>query len=159
VVHRSNHLNLCKTVPAVMSAGLIDHWQFFQFSPTGPLGHRNREKFQIDDREFARFRGEMERALSDAGFCGKAEFKTNRAREGAYVLVDSEGWAWSPVSPRNDGQRADGSSQREVLGNIAEAGDFPRIMAAIIGRKSPRPSGSRPDLLTPLRDLGAPPQG
>jgi MoaA/NifB/PqqE/SkfB family radical SAM enzyme len=124
VVHRLNLDTLYALPESISQKVVISKWQFFQYMPIGPLGHKNREIYQISEEEFEAFRHSSLWSLS-----WKAEFKKGSGRKGNYLFVDSDGIAWVPkvsFSGHWD-KNQDETNQRRIVGDIRKKEDYPRI--------------------------------
>lgn len=115
VVHARNVYELKKIYRLISAFKSVRQWQIFQYSPIGHLGYLNRDKYEIDDKLFHQVAEEI-----NSGTLGSdivIEAKSNRSRRGRYLLIDSDGFAWTPASdPRGDA----GGAKRLVLGSIAQ---------------------------------------
>lgn len=147
VLHRRNAHDVVRLVPLIARFRSIVKWQVFQFTPTGPLGYRNKDAFVIETSEFLSREDQVKTAVAASAFAGAVEFKSNSARKGNYLLVDSEGLAWipsTPLTPDWDDAR-DATRDRLILGNICDVSSHESILKAVL---LPR------EVLPPLLGIG-----
>ncbi|GEM_PF-861235 len=165
VVHRGNVDEIPDIVPVIRPFTSIVRWQLFQFAPTGPLGFRNRADYVLETPRFRIAAGRVADAASRAGFTGAVEPKAVEDRCGNYLLIDSVGLAWIPLTSSSGRPLPGGGPDRLILGDIRRADDHAQILAAALSPgdilpqllKAPRvPSarqpGSRTSLPSPGRD-------
>jgi MoaA/NifB/PqqE/SkfB family radical SAM enzyme len=138
VVHRFNLYELTELVATITRFPSIVKWQLFQFSPIGPLGYHNRQKFRITTEEFVAAVSTARGSAISGGFPGVIEEKTSSRRKYQYLLVDTDGAAWMPRQSSSEewDELADATDQRIVLGNINNRGDHERILQVVLSKKN-----------------------
>jgi MoaA/NifB/PqqE/SkfB family radical SAM enzyme len=119
VVYRQNVDTVADLFPILERHPAVVKWQVFQYSPTGPSGHRHLDTHAIDDAVFEELATLLRQRR--ACFSGELSIKSNARRKRAHVLVDSDGVAWRPAG-----------KEREVLGSIARRDDFERIVDVLL---------------------------
>ena len=125
VVHSGNLADIARIGQRISACGAVVEWQLFQFMPIGPLGNRNRERFEINPQEFM--------AAVDAGRRSvrsgvRVEPKSAARRKNRYLLIDSEGVVWVPE--QHAGARwesGDVNGERVVIGTIGDPGIVEQI--------------------------------
>jgi MoaA/NifB/PqqE/SkfB family radical SAM enzyme len=131
VVHRQNIAEVPSIFPLICRYPCVVKWQLFQFSPTGPLGFRNRDGYLIDEDSFLALDAHLCDEAAARHWSGDIELKTNARRRDAYVLVDSEGLAWQP-------NKAAATDRRVIVGDIKRPEDHARILDAVLRLRRPR---------------------
>jgi len=104
VVHSRNIDTLSQIMTIAVEAGAKE-WQIFEFTPIGPLGSRNAERFALQAGEFVAATRDVHRVAARLGL--NVVVKEITARLGVYFLIDDAGVAWLP-----DG------AKRQTLGHI-----------------------------------------
>lgn len=128
VVHKGNLDNLSRVADIITSAGGIEEWQLFQYMPIGPLGFRNRERYEISNEQYEAAVKDIDiTALGVKGI--KVTAKTAEKRKNRYLLLDASGQLWHPLQTQKVEWDADSvSSERKIIGHI----DDPLIIDKII---------------------------
>jgi acetolactate synthase-1/2/3 large subunit len=134
VVHRRNLGEIRCILPLISQYRCVVKWQLFQFSPTGPLGFRNRDAYVIDERPFLALDAGLRADAAARYWPAEIELKTNARRKDHYLLIDSEGLAWTPYSPTGGtwDPVTDATDHRVIIGDIKLAGDHPQILDAVL---------------------------
>ncbi len=129
VVHQANASEVTAIGELVAGFSGVRRWQLFQFSPTGPLGFLNREKFELPTRRFV----QVVRGLRLPGVVIDA--KSNARRKHSYLLIDSDGVAWVPKSSRGARWNTthDANAARVQIGSVCDPSDFARIVDLVDG--------------------------
>lgn len=104
VAHQGNLEDSYELAKLISSLDYITKWQIFQFLPLGRLALKNRECFEITDKQFTEFKDSVLKVFSKEN--GKVQFKSSKDRTNAYMLVDNSGNAW--ISPE----------EKKIIGNI-----------------------------------------
>ena len=74
----------------------VSKWQIFQYEPLGKFGLKNRNIFEITDRQFSDFQSAVLEVFNND--ISKLQFKASHNRKNAYMLIDNSGNAWIPSS-------------------------------------------------------------
>jgi MoaA/NifB/PqqE/SkfB family radical SAM enzyme len=128
VLHKLNVDRAADIAVAVADVPGLELWQVFQYSPTGPLGFRNRGDFAIDTECFDAAVAHLTRVAREQNAHFAIEAKRNADRIGQYLLVDSDGLAWVPdLADEPDV----GSSGRVIVGDIRDERDYARIASEL----------------------------
>jgi pyruvate-formate lyase-activating enzyme len=152
VVHRGNLTDLGPIASRIELFSGVTKWQLFQFSPSGPLGFHNRSTFEISEASFTQAQHEILSHRSTS-LPPVVEFKSNSARDGAYLLVDSEGQVWTPDAGAHPSSQA--APGRHLLGTIEQRQHWHSILE--FARRGATPDHNQP-LHSPTRDLGSSPE-
>ena len=97
----------------------IVEWQLFQFMPIGPLGYRNRKKYEISESLFWNCFRTTKDILCKSPFSEiKVTPKSASMRSGAYIIFDSDGVVWRPAEMGSEDLNG---GQRIVLGDLRDA--------------------------------------
>lgn len=130
VVHKENIEDIPNILPLLEPFEAIIKWQLFQFSPTGPLGFRNRSSYLIADAVFDAVASEMRKNAIGSRLQDRLEFKSNANRKSSYLLIDSAGLAWIPrMSPGSDwDSEKDANDLRIIIGDISKNDDYQSII-------------------------------
>ncbi len=150
VVHKENAAEISSIGLLISRFAGVRRWQLFQFSPTGPLGFTNRERFEISPRRFSR----LVRGLSIDGVIIDA--KSNARRKHSYLLIDSDGLAWVPKSSRGGRWNAlqDANAARVKIGSICDPADFARIIDLVdAATPAPQSDAAISTLASPALEL------
>jgi MoaA/NifB/PqqE/SkfB family radical SAM enzyme len=134
VICKTNYSSMVDLIPFVKKLKNIKLWQFFQFMPIGPLGFKNREKYWIEDSVFRAFQHEMLQAAAKDGFSAALDFKSALKRKGGYILIDSNGDAWTPDYHHfksECSQMLTPTRERIIIGNIKNKEDWDSILDAV----------------------------
>lgn len=124
VVHRGNIDSLNDIAEVLVKFGRIRQWQLFQFMPSGPLGSRNRDQFEIAGGEFGCAVERLQEILPSI----LVTAKSNRFRKNGYLLIDGGGTVWSPLQGNDvEWNPADANATRIVHGNIRDFGVIERL--------------------------------
>jgi MoaA/NifB/PqqE/SkfB family radical SAM enzyme len=125
VVHAGNRGDMAAIARLLIPYTSILEWQLFQFMPIGPLGHRNRERYVIDDPEFRR----ATNAAQDHAPEGvRVAAKGRGTRKHRYLLIDSAGKVWIPEqSPSVSWEPDDANGRRQLIGEIHDANILDRL--------------------------------
>jgi hypothetical protein len=126
VVHSMNIRDLPSIASIICCHPCVKEWQIFQFMPIGPLGHRNRERFQIEDDAFIEAVTPLDEQVPTRL---AVTVKSASRRKNRYLLIDSAGLAWipkqSPAAPWND---SDTNEERVVIGPVDDPATLTRIL-------------------------------
>ncbi|MFC1417802.1 radical SAM protein [Streptacidiphilus cavernicola] len=125
VVHAGNAGAIGALAGLLAEHACVVEWQLFQFMPIGPLGHRNRERFLIDDSAFVEA-ADAARAASPSTVNVIA--KSAQARKHRYLLIDAGGQVWIPSqSTATAWSPTDSSGERVTLGPVQDPKTLQRI--------------------------------
>ena len=91
----------------------VEKWQLFQFMPIGPLGSSQSDRLQISEEDFNRSTSNIIAGNENQGSRVTIVAKSITDRQGAYLIVDDQGGAWSPTGVGRD---------RVIFGSIKESG-------------------------------------
>lgn len=94
VAHKGNLKDAYGLAKLVKQLNYINKWQIFQYEPLGKFGLKNRELFEITDKQFAEFQSEVLEVFNND--ITKLQFKASHNRKNAYMLIDNSGNAWIP---------------------------------------------------------------
>ncbi|HEV3157142.1 MAG TPA: radical SAM protein [Candidatus Baltobacteraceae bacterium] len=138
VVHKRNVQDITNIAHIIRKFANIIQWQLFQFTPSGPLAYQHRDKFDVDDDTFTaatdpiKLQSILER--TDVSIVPK----TRTMRKNAYLLIDSDGIAWSPRESNGSEWHieTDAHMEREVIGDIRCEDDLGRIIKYAMGQQS-----------------------
>ncbi|MBQ6497312.1 MAG: radical SAM protein [Bacilli bacterium] len=130
VVHKGNVKDAKKMAKIIKEIGAYK-WQLFQYAPLGKYGFINKEKFEISEKEFDKFKEDILKECSESEI--KIEFKKNRDRVKNYILIDNSGNAWIPefekiITAENP------DSGRLIIGNIKHEDDWEKICQYVKGQ-------------------------
>jgi len=134
VVCKTNYKSIIDLIPFIKKPKNIKLWQFFQFMPIGPLGFKNRDRYMIEDSEFNKFKSAMTQAAIKNDLAIRLEFKKASDRKGTYLLIDSNGDAWSPDYLNFDDKISKNlcsTNRRTIIGNIKNKKDWTNIIDAV----------------------------
>lgn len=130
VVHASNVGDMQALAQILSNYTVVRRWQIFQFMPIGPLGWRNRDRFEISPTAFTTA---VHSARSAAPPGITVEAKANTDRKNRYLLIDAAGTLWVPEqTPSTDWTFDDRNGRRRSLGEVTDSDIFDRI--AELGR-------------------------
>lgn len=125
VIHQQNVDDIEGILDVIRTYSGVVEWQMFQFMPIGPLGYRNRARYEISDD---RFQASLKAARQLANeFCPDIEVKgkSKSSRKNSYLLIDGVGTVWIPKQTENAMWSASDSNQeRALLGNITSEDIF-----------------------------------
>lgn len=139
VAHQHNLYDLPNIAGVIARNLAVTKWQVFQYMPIGPLGFKSRARFEITDEEFEHATSGLAEIVADSGSRIQVELKSRGSRKGNYMLVDSDGLAWTPEASDVDewDPGRDATPDRRIHGNIQRPADFSRILH---GMMNPRES-------------------
>jgi len=120
VCHAKNIEDIPNLARLMNTISKIELWQVFEFMPSGPLASQNALQFSISSTAFQKLRSIYGNRLSSGV---AVEWKSARSRHHKYLLVDSDGIAWTPNTSSSN--KID--SSRIVLGNIRQSYQFNMI--------------------------------
>ena len=127
VVHSGNAAEIGALAGLLAEHPCVVEWQLFQFMPIGPLGHRNRERYRVDDDAFAEA-ADTARTEGPSGV--RVTVKSAQARKNRYLLIDAGGQVWIPSqSAATSWSTTDSTGERETLGLIQDPTTLDRIAA------------------------------
>ncbi len=95
VAHKGNLEDAYELAKLIKSLN-ISKWQIFQYEPLGKFGLKNRNIFEITDRQFSDFQSAVLEVFDND--ISKLQFKASHNRKNAYMLIDNSGNAWIPSS-------------------------------------------------------------
>lgn len=131
VVHKQNLRDVSDIVDVIHGFNHISKWQLFQYMPIGVMGYKNRGDFEISDEEFLGvIYNVSERAkikIPSVIFNPKAK----NQRQKLYLLIDTDGYAWTPLTVVDDKfwQRSSvKNDKRIILGNIKNSNEMRQIL-------------------------------
>ncbi|MEJ1992391.1 MAG: radical SAM protein [Maritimibacter sp.] len=105
-------------------------WEMFQFSPSGPISFKQRAGFEINTSTFRKRAIAAQAHMAELNHKGRVSALANVDRRDLYVLVDSDGEAWRPVTaPFLDGDTIFKPPAKEVLGNIRDVENYDFIIS------------------------------
>jgi len=108
-------------------------WEMFQYSPSGPISFKQRERFEVEDAWFKQKTRAVREYMANLGHRGRVTALANSDRQNRYVLVDSEGEAWQPGYSLNlEGDVVIEQPMKIVLGNINDPYDYDAIVSAVL---------------------------
>ena len=120
VAHIGNLDDLANIARIVADQACVVEWQIFQFMPIGPLGFRNRERYNVTTSQYEQAVAPLEVLLSESGINLKA--KSASGRKNRYLLIDSDGQAWIPRQNDDEGwTMEDQNGERRIICNISDA--------------------------------------
>lgn len=93
----------------------VKKWQIFEYIPSGFFGEKYRERFEISDEQFLKFKSDLIEIVGDKV---KLEFKDVKRRNKLYMLIDNSGNAFICNFD---------SKNREIVGNINNVNDWSKI--------------------------------
>lgn len=127
VVHAGNTAEIGLLAQLLAQHPCVAEWQLFQFMPIGPLGYRNRERYEISDAVFA---GVAQTARAFAPSRVTVTAKSAEARKNRYLLIDGGGQVWVPRQSETDAwSPTDTTEARETLGHVTDPQTLDRIAA------------------------------
>lgn len=117
VVNKTNYRHLQDIYHILKPYQCIKRWQLFQFMPIGPLGYRNREKFQILEKTFITCVDRLKDIVQNSIII---DSKSCTQRKNLYLLVDSFGIAWTPKHSNVSqwSQDLDSLDEQIIIGDI-----------------------------------------
>lgn len=125
VVHAGNTEDLPEIGKIVSRYPCIRLWQLFQFMPIGPLGWRNRARFQITPGRFQAAANSARSAIPEGV---TIEAKEALDRKNRYLLIDAAGTIWIPDQTSDPFWSSDDQNEhRRSLGTITDRGIVDRI--------------------------------
>ena len=131
VAHKGNLEDAYELAKLVKELNYIDKWQIFQYMPLGKLGLKNREYFEITNKQFSDFQSTVidvfDRDIK------KLQFKSSQDRNNAYMLIDNSGNAWIPSSDNRSPSNENGN---RIIGNISNPNEWYKI-CSLLDREIP----------------------
>jgi MoaA/NifB/PqqE/SkfB family radical SAM enzyme len=139
VAHQRNLHDLPNIARLIVGNLAVTKWQVFQYMPIGPLAFKSRSRYEITDQAFESATSDLPQIVAEYGSRVQVEVKSRGSRKGNYMLVDSDGAAWTPATSSLEAwePERDATPDRRIHGDIREPTDFPRILSAM---KNPRGS-------------------
>lgn len=136
VVHKGNVDDLDAIAALLSPYPYLQEWQLFQFMPSGPLGYRHRDDFEISEVAFHRATQNLHTLLPQI----KVTARSNSARKHRYMLLDGSGMLWQPQ--QTSGQmwdQASASPERHLLGHMHDD-RLLETLGAALQKKAPLPT-------------------
>jgi MoaA/NifB/PqqE/SkfB family radical SAM enzyme len=125
VVHAGNVGDVNNIALLLAAHPCVREWQLFQFMPMGPLGHRNRTRFELSASTYDRAVRNLRRVVPPRV---RVTAKSSASRKNRYLLVDSAGLVWFPCQEGSaHWQQYDTNGDRTVLGQIPDSTLLDRI--------------------------------
>jgi hypothetical protein len=121
VVHKENVCQSKEFAKQLINKLEFQKWQFFQYSSSGKYAYKNKNLFEITDKDFYLFA----KNILDATKKSNIEFKDNKQRNGKYLLIDNSGYAWVQFFENE-------KENRNIIGNIKNLKDWGKIINTII---------------------------
>lgn len=121
VVHKENVCQSKEFAKELINKLEFQKWQFFQYSTSGKYAYKNKNLFEITDKDFYLFA----KNILDATKKSNIEFKDNKQRNGKYLLIDNSGYAWVQFFENE-------KENRNIIGNIKNLKDWGKIINTII---------------------------
>lgn len=126
VAHKGNLEDAYELAKLVKNLDYISKWQIFQYEPLGKYGLKNRELFEITDKEFSNFQSAVLEVFDNN--ISKLQFKSSHNRKNAYMLINNSGNAWIPVLENMSlSQYSYILNDNVIIGNIANQEDWCKI--------------------------------
>lgn len=126
VAHKGNLEDAYELAKLVKELNYIDKWQIFQYMPLGKLGLKNRECFEITNKQFANFQSTIIDVFDND--IKKIQFKSSQDRNNAYMLIDNSGNAWIPMFENMSLSKAGYIlNENTIIGNITSPKDWNKI--------------------------------
>jgi MoaA/NifB/PqqE/SkfB family radical SAM enzyme len=144
VVHAGN-VNDVENIACLLATHTsVRQWQLFQFMPIGPLGHRNRTRFEVSSDAYYHAVEKLHRSISPTV---AVTTKSKAGRKNRYLLIDSAGLVWLPHQDRSaHWQGYETNPERIILGRISDPTVFDRVASwdAVSSRLCGHPTGRAP---------------
>ena len=128
VVNQFNIVSLNSILDLLSPFNAVKKWQLFQFIPSGPLGFKNRLKYEISQEAFVVAMESLQIYAESKHNTIKIDYKTSASRRGNYLLIDSDGLAWVPKFSIDNVP----SSNRLIIGDIKKQSDFAEIFSVVL---------------------------
>lgn len=126
VVHKGNLDDAEELAKLIKSLDYINKWQIFQYEPLGKYGVKNRDSFEITEKQFIDFQSDVLKVFGNDS--SKVQFKSFNDRKNAYVLIDNSGNAWIPSDKiMSDTEYAYDLGKDVIIGNICNPEDWDEI--------------------------------
>lgn len=126
VAHKGNLEDAYSLAMLIKNMGFINKWQIFQYMPMGKFGLKNRECFEISEKEFKQFQTEVLKIFDKES--EKVQFKDWNKRKNIYMLIDNSGNAWIPSMEKNDlSNNSYNLNANTIIGNITHPEDWTKI--------------------------------
>lgn len=126
VAHKGNLEDAYELAKLVKNLDYISKWQIFQYEPLGKYGLKNRELFEITDKEFSNFQSAVLEVFDNN--ISKLQFKSSHNRKNAYMLINNSGNAWIPVLENMSlSEYSYILNDNVIIGNIANQEDWCKI--------------------------------
>lgn len=126
VAHKGNLEDAYGLANLVKNINYINKWQIFQYMPLGKFGLKNRECFEITDKQFEEFQIAVLEVFDKD--IGKVQFKDFSKRKNAYMLIDNSGNAWIPqIENMYLSKSSYNLNENTIIGNITNPEDWYRI--------------------------------
>jgi len=132
VAHASNINSLSRIGEVASEFSNIIKWQIFQYMPIGPMGFKNRIKYEISDRQFERIADRLMSESISYELNAKGveiEIKTRSNRKNSYLLIDSDGIAYIPAynTKIKDWSVNDTTGERMVIGDLKDRNSWEAV--------------------------------
>lgn len=126
VAHKGNLEDAYELAKLVKKLDYISKWQIFQYEPLGKYGLKNRELFEITDKEFSSFQSAVLEVFDNN--ISKLQFKSSYNRKDAYMLINNSGNAWIPALENMSlSEYSYILNDNVIIGNIANQEDWCKI--------------------------------
>ena len=126
VAHKGNLEDAYELAKLVKKLDYISKWQIFQYEPLGKYGLKNRELFEITDKEFSSFQSAVLEVFDNN--ISKLQFKSSYNRKDAYMLINNSGNAWIPALENMSlSEYSYILNDNVIIGNIANQEDLCKI--------------------------------
>jgi MoaA/NifB/PqqE/SkfB family radical SAM enzyme len=153
VVHRGNTSDLAAVADTICRHRSVVEWQLFQFMPIGPLGFKNRARYEIDADAYVTAVAAARRRLRELASSVCLVAKSGAARKHRYLLIDSDGNLWMPQQATGDAWSGDDANDRRlIVGNITDAGVLERLVSSTTLRSAGTVSSVPPPSSPSTRD-------
>lgn len=122
VAHKGNIDDAKRLCELINKLDYIKKWQIFQYAPMGKFGVINRNLFEINEKDFEKYKSVI---LDNFYRNDIVQFKGFNDRNNAYVLVDNSGNVWIPIySKQVFDSYEDSIEDRKFIGNINDPNDW-----------------------------------
>ncbi len=126
VAHKGNLEDAHQLAKLIKKLDYISKWQIFQYEPLGKFGLKNREFFEITDKQFADFQAKILEIFDND--ISRLQFKASHNRKNAYMLIDNSGNAWIPAYENMSlSEFSYVFNENVIIGNIANLQDWNKI--------------------------------
>lgn len=126
VAHKGNLEDAYELAQLIKGVNYISKWQIFQYEPLGKFGLRNRELFEITDKQFSDFQATVLEVFDND--ISRLQFKASHNRKNAYMLIDNSGNAWIPAYENMSLSKFSYVlNESVIIGNVKNSEDWNKI--------------------------------